>query len=207
MKNFKYGHPYPYLKLPPPELLGMTTLNMGDMMNSLIEQRRQHRDHLRMTNDEIQEYTSRVIRERAQRSAVERDWENLGHGERRVFRIPVGNIPEGDMDEYVAQIANKFKRHDQPIGNIVPIMPIEHYEFPVNSSNDFLYPIIDYPDLLQPEKRNPLYTPELMDGYWKTLTEMRNPQPKQKKVRLNLAVSNRLRIFVSTIKNIFKWKS
>lgn len=34
-----------------------------------------------------------------------------GHGERRVFRIPVGNIDEREIDEYVRRVADSFKRN------------------------------------------------------------------------------------------------
>jgi len=198
MKNFKYGHPYPYFKLPPPELLGMTNIQMNDMVGGLIEQRREYREHLGMTNDEIQEHTNRVIRERRnQRETVEHNWGYLGHGERRVFRIPIGDIPEGEIDEYVQRITNKFK---------TPTESLRDYVFPENFVSDF--PIIDYQDRLLPEGKTPRISPELMDGYWNTLNDMRrNPRPIEKKSKINLVVSKTLRIFVSTIKNIFKWKS
>jgi hypothetical protein len=69
-----------------------------------------------------------------------------GHGERRVFTIPVGNLSEVEMEEYVRGVANKFKRD----------VNLDHLVDPVTGQIDLKFnPLSIDEDIFIPQRPDP----------------------------------------------------
>jgi hypothetical protein len=185
MKNFKYGHEYPY-------------------------------ERIREIFEFIKVKPS-LLKRLEDRNPIP-NWNITGGGERRVFRIPVSNIPDFDIHEYIQGVANRLRnddfRNELPIIDHVDLINPNHREY-TQQQQDHFDRLMEQSRLVFRERYHSPVVPDPCqflqfetngnEQRWVTLEDFRHPIKRIKRnPKLNLVVSKLNSIFVSLIKTIFK---
>ena len=75
-----------------------------------------------------------------------------GHGERRVYTIPIRNMNEEELEEYVQRVANSFKSN----------VNVDHLVDPITGEFDMKYnPLSIDEDIYIPQRNNDFFIPQL----------------------------------------------